>query len=306
MTRIRPHHWLRARASQAAGPLVARYGDQLRAGGQDLPAPRRVRIPTRTGSVRCEVYRPPAGSPATAPAVVHLHGGAFLMRYPRMDDWWCRELASALGAVVVNVDYDVAPQRRYPVAQHQAADVLGRVLEDPVGTLGGVLADGHGIDPGRVAVSGFSAGGNLAAAACLLLRDEGRRSPAFQLLAVPALDMVTEDKRSVAGRSMIDPALIRLVRSTYFVDAERRAEPYASPLLAPDLTGLPPALVVTAEYDALRAEGDAYAGRLRDAGVPVEHHVVPGRDHYFLDPEPHAFARTLGLLTGALGSALVG
>ena len=95
-------------------------------------------------------------------------------------------------------------------------------------------------------------------------------------------------RTSPLATPMIGPAVFRMVRATYFRDVASRTSPYASPLLAPDLAGLAPAMLLTAEYDVLRGEGDAYAARLAEAGVPVEHVVVPGRDHYFLEPGAQA------------------
>lgn len=282
---------------QRSASRSARYGDALRFSGTDLPDPTHLSVPTRRGTVTCWVYRP-AGEPVGA--LVHLHGGAFLMRYPQMDDFFCRHVAADCGLVVVNVDYDVAPQKRYPVAQEQAHDVLAWVAHHP-SRVGVPAVDGWA----TVAVSGFSAGGNLAASACLQARDLGSCAPRLQVLGVPSLD-VAEDpaaKTSVLGRPMVGPELLALVRATYFKDAARRAEPYASPLRAPDLSGLPPALVLTAEHDALRAEGDRYAVRLQEAGVPVTHHVVPRRDHYFLDGDRSQARSVLDRVTDALSAA---
>lgn len=287
---------LMARSLQRSASRDARYGDALYF-TERATQPDRLVVPTRHGDVHCEVYLP-VGAGSSAPAYVHLHGGAFLMRFPRMDDFFCRLVAAECGRVVVNVDYDVAPQVRYPVAQEQAHDVLAWVCDH-----GGDL----GVDGRRVAVGGFSAGGNLAASAVLQARDHGSCGPELQLLAVPSLD-VAEDvtrKRSSVATPMISPSLQRLVRATYFKDARRRAEPYASPLLAPTLAGLPPALVVTAEHDVLRSEGDAYAERLAQAGVPVRHHVVADRDHYFLDGTRDHARRTLDVLVGFLNHAVV-
>ncbi|MGI9085421.1 MAG: alpha/beta hydrolase [Aeromicrobium sp.] len=262
---------------QAGAKRTARYGDALyftgpELDGREIDEPESWRIPTRHGFVRCEVYRP---SGVTRPPVyVHFHGGAFMMRFPRMDDFFARFLVAEAGVAVVNVDYDVAPWHRYPVAHHQAHDVV-RWLSQHAG-------DGD-LDGSRIAVGGFSAGGNLAASACLQARDEGTPMPRMQLLGVPSLDVSTRVKPSAAQHPMIGPTVLRLVRSTYFKDESRRAEPYASPLLSDDMHGLPPAVVFTAEWDALRAEGDAYAERLAAAGVDVLHRVVPDRDHYFLD-----------------------
>ncbi|MDO9380120.1 MAG: alpha/beta hydrolase [Nocardioidaceae bacterium] len=259
---------------------TVRYGDSLMFAGVDHPGPTSVHVPTRHGTVRCDVYHADATDDAARrpPVYVHLHGGAFVMRRPEMDDFFARVVVAEVGATVVNVDYDVAPQRRYPVAQHQAHDVAAWVA-----------TRGHeqGWDGSRVAVGGFSAGGNLAASACLQARDRETFAPALQLLGVPSLDVAepVAAKRSPLAHPMISPPLLDLVRATYYPDEDRRLEPYASPLLAPDLSRLPRAMVVTGELDALRREGDAYARRLVEAGVPTTHLVVPDRDHYFLDGE---------------------
>lgn len=255
---------------------TVRYGDALQFEGGDLPAPAEVRVPTRHGSVRCEEYRP-HGDPTGV--LVHLHGGAFVMRHPAMDDFWARYMAARAGVVVLNVDYDVAPRHRYPVAHEQAHDVLAWAAS-PAQTL---VALGT-----PVAVSGLSAGGNLAAAACLLARDEGSVRPVLQVLGVPSLDVAEPVATKVARApgAMIGTELLDLVRATYFRDASRRGEACASPLRAERVDALAPAMIMTAEHDVLRHEGDAYAVRLADAGVPVEHLVVDGADHYFLDGDP--------------------
>lgn len=279
---------------QRSARWSARYGDALQQlnRGPEIAGPDRVRVPTRHGKVRCDVYRP-AGSDPAPPVYVHLHGGAFVMRRPEMDDFFARIVAAECGAVVVNVDYDVAPQARFPVAHHQAHDVASWVAHH---------GSSFGVDAGRVGVGGFSAGGNLAAAVALQARDAGTFRPACQLLGVPSLDVAEEPaaKPSPLPRPMVTPELMALVRSTYFRDARARGSAYASPLRAGDLAGLAPALVVTAEYDALRREGDRYAARLEEAGVPVTHHVVPDVDHYFLDGDLGRARRTLDLVTAGL------
>lgn len=282
---------------QATAPLTVRYGEELRFAGSDLPRPRRVRVRTRHGRVPAHVYaagRPRAGGGPTglAGAYVHFHGGAWLMRHPRMDDFWCRYLAAEAGVTVVNVDFRVAPQVRYPVAQEEAHDVAAWVA--------GAGAADLGVDPERVAVGGFSSGGQIAAAVALMARDTGSFRPVLQVLGVPALDLVTEPDPHDAG--MVSPALRQLVRRTYFADASRRGEPYASPLLAPDLAGLPPAVVLTAERDVLRRDGDAYAARLREAGVPVVHDVTPHADHYFLSADLVRARRTMALVAGEVAA----
>lgn len=274
---------LRAWLMQKSAPLTVRYGRELTLEGTDLRRPTRLRVPTRHGRVRCLVWRG-----RHRETYVHLHGGAFVMRHPRMDDFWARFVVATTGLTVVAVDYAVAPQVRYPVAHEQAHDVLAHLATD--GT--------------PLAVGGFSAGGNLAAAACLLARDLGTPLPRMQLLGVPSLDVAESyDDKGVTG-SMLGRAVLDLVRATYFRDAARRQEPYASPLRAGSVAGLPPAYVVTGERDLLRREGDAYAARLAEADVPVDHHVVPGADHYFLTPANAR--REMTRMATALSTALLG
>ena len=277
---------------QRSAPRTVRYGESLRFAGTDLPPPRLVRVPTRRGFVGVHVYRP-FDDHRDHPVYVHLHGGAFVMRFPEMDDFFCRYVVATCDAVVLNVDYDVAPQARYPVAQEQAHDVFAWACSHPAELRA---------DPTRVALGGFSAGGGLAAAAALQARDLGTRQPVMQLLAVPALDVASPVDRHSA--SMITPRVQRLVRRTYFKDPARRAEPYASPVLAEDLHGLAPAVVVTAQHDVLRDAGDRYARRLREAGNRVGHHVVPGVDHYFLDGGRAQALEVLALIAGSLQDAM--
>jgi acetyl esterase len=265
----------RAWLMQKTAPLTVRYGRALRIAGSDLPRPTRLAVPTRHGQVRCDVYRPAAEE--AVGTYVHFHGGAFIMRHPRMDDFFARYLAARAGVAVANVDYDTAPQVRYPVAQEEAHDVVAHLARH---------GEGSGLRVDRLAVGGFSAGGNLAASACLQARDRHSFRAAFQLLGVPSLDVAEEyDDKRPTGRSMLGPGLLELVRATYFPVPERRFEPYASPVRARDLRQLPPAMVITGGHDLLRREGDRYASRLEQAGVPVTHRVVPGADHYFLAPD---------------------
>ncbi|MEO9322399.1 alpha/beta hydrolase [Nocardioides sp. C4-1] len=262
---------LSAMTMHATARFTVRYGADLRFAGRDLPRPRQRRDRTRHGVVTSYEYGEPG-----APALVHLHGGAWLMRYPQMDDWWCRYVAATAGVRVVNVDFRTGPYVAYPVAQHQAHDVAEAVAAE-----------------GPVAVGGFSSGGGLAASVCLQARDLGSFAPRLQVLGVPALDLASD---LPAGSGMISPSLRALVRRVYFPDPATRSDPYASPVLAPDLSGLPPAVVMTAERDTLRRDGDTYAARLREAGVDVVHDVTPGVDHYFLTEDPARARRTMAMV----------
>ncbi|MEJ7795698.1 MAG: alpha/beta hydrolase fold domain-containing protein [Nocardioides sp.] len=269
---MRPLDALRAGLMHHSARFSVRYGEELRFAGGDLPAPTRVMLPTRYGSVPAHRY------PGTRPgSYVHFHGGAFLMRYPEMDDFWCRYVVASTGLTVVNVDFRAGPYVAYPVAQHECHDAASHLAA--------------GGEP--VVVGGFSSGGGLAASVCLQARDAGSFTPALQVLGVPALDLASEVDPHAPG--MISPAFRGLVRRVYFPDAERRREPYASPLLADDLTGLPPAVVLTAERDSLRPDGEQYAERLEAAGIDVVTDCTPEADHYFLSHDLRRARVTMAL-----------
>lgn len=273
---------LQAMTMHATARWTVHYGDQLRFAGTDLPDPEVVRVDTRHGRVPVHVHTGSGDG-----AHVHFHGGAWLMRHPAMDDWWCRYLAATSGATVYNVDFRTGPYVVYPVAQEQCHDVAAWV------------AGRHE----RVSVGGFSSGAGNAASVCLQARDRGSFTPVLQVLGVPALDLASE---LPAGAGMISPSLRALVRRVYFPDVASRPEPYASPVLAPDLTGLPPALVLTAERDTLRRDGLRYAERLRAAGVDVWQHETPGVDHYFLTADPARAEVTMAEVADRVRAALAG
>ncbi|WP_199753058.1 alpha/beta hydrolase [Actinoplanes sp. ATCC 53533] len=265
--------------------------------GADLPGPRPVTVPTADGEVRVYVYRAPDATGEPAPVYVNFHGGGFIMRHPDYDDHICRALVAETGCVVVNVDYDVAPQRPFPVAPRQALAVTEWVARD---------GRRQGWDGERLAVGGQSAGGNLAAGVCLAVRDRGSVAPVLQILNYPPLDLAADPSTKLARTAspLIRPSMAKVFNNAYVPDAITRTDPLASPLLARDLAGLAPALVITAEYDLLRDEADRYAARLADAGVPVSHHVMPGVDHAYTHAEPTAPLReALTLMTNALTKA---
>jgi acetyl esterase len=259
----------------------------------------KIRVPTSVWDVSCTIYRPPVWSPLPPPVYVNFHGGGFVFRHPEADDHICRYIAAHAQCVVVNVDYDVAPQRAFPVAATQAYDVTVWVTRH---------GEAQGWDGSRVAVGGHSAGGNLAAGVCLSARDRGEPSPLLQILDYPPLDLTVDpgDKRARTDKPLLTPGMGRLFDSSYVPDASRRADPLVSPLLADDLTGLAPALVITAEYDILRDEGDAYARALAAAGVPVTHRMVEGVDHAFTHRGPVEPAlETIDLMATSLSAAFV-
>lgn len=217
------------------------------------------------------IYRP---SPGTLPGVVFLHGGGWVLGDLDTHDRVCRIMARSTGATVVAVDYRLAPEHPFPAAVDDAWAVL-----EAVGA--GAVAD---VDPGRLVVMGDSAGGNLAAVVARRAAAAGPRL-AGQVLIYPVCD-ADLDRRShteLAEGFLLTRDAMAWFWDQYVPDPALRFHPDASPLRAPlaDLSGAAPALVVTAEHDPLRDEGDAYAARLADAGVEVTHRRVPGMVHGF-------------------------
>jgi acetyl esterase len=287
---------LAARVMQAVLGRLARPPASALLVGADLPLPQPVTVPTEDGPVRVHIYRAP-GTAGEAPVYVNFHGGGFIARHPEYDDHICRALVAETGCVVVNVDYDVAPQRPFPVAPRQAWAVTEWVARN---------GKTQGWDGERLAVGGQSAGGNLAAGICLVARDRGTLTPVLQILNYPPLDLATDPSAKVArtAKPLIRPSLATLFNNAYTPDPATRRDPLASPLLAGSLAGVAPALVITAEYDLLRDEGDNYAQRLAEAGVSVSHHVMPGVDHAYTHSEPTGPLRdALTLMADALTKA---
>ena len=223
------------------------------------------------GGVPARLYRPSAG---TRPLLVYFHGGGWVVGSVAISDSFCRALANRSDAVVLSVEYRLAPEHRYPIA----ADDAQRATE-----WAARHASDLGIDASRIAVGGSSAGGNLAAVVALRARERGPAIRA-QLLHVPVTDhdFTTGSYRAFATGHGLTLAAMRWFWGHYLPDERRRDEPDASPLRAKDLAGLPPALLVAAECDPLRDEGRAYADRLRAAGVAVRALEYPGMVHSFM------------------------
>ncbi|WP_416984445.1 alpha/beta hydrolase [Streptomyces sp. T028] len=279
------------------GRMMSRVHKDLRATDVETHT-EALRVETGAGPVACTVYRPAAPAAALAPVYVNFHGGGFVVAHPEQDDHICRSIAATAGCVVINVDYAVAPQRPFPVPVTQAYDVTAWVAAN--GTAGGW-------DGTRLAVGGHSAGANLTAAVCRLARDRGTFTPRLQILDSAPLDQLADPatKRSLIAKPLLSPQLMRIFTDAYVPDPADRAHPLVSPGLADDLAGLPPALVITAENDRLRDEGDAYAKALEAAGVPVTHRVFEGVDHYFTHTGPVPAGReAIELMATTLRTAL--
>jgi acetyl esterase len=228
-------------------------------------------VPTGSGLVRVRAYRPPNAA-GPLPGHVFLHGGGWWLGSVAelVNDAICRHRALRAHCVVLAVDYPLAPDRPFPAAVEEVAAVVRQVAR---------TAGEWGIDPGVLSVGGVSAGGNLAAALTLTLRRGGGPRLVFQLLEVPILDLT---RWSAAGATDPDPLhagqLVAAV-GRYLPDAAAAPLELASPLCADDLSGLPPAHVMTAELDPLRVDGERYAGRLLAAGVPATVTVQAGAIH---------------------------
>lgn len=230
------------------------------------------RIPGPEGEIPVRIYRPEGAGPF--PVHVHFHGGGWVIGDLETHDADCRQLCRLAGVIVIAVDYRLAPEHRYPAAVDDcyAATVWAAAN-----------AEGFGGIPGAVTVGGDSAGGNLAAVVSRLARDRKGPDIRLQLLIYPVADaaMDTPSYTENGEGYMLTLQGMTWFWQQYCPDAARRLEPDASPLRAENLSGLPPALVMTAEFDPLRDEGEAYARRLEEAGVPVTCKRYDGLIHGF-------------------------
>lgn len=224
------------------------------------------------GPLRVRFYRD-ANLTTTPPAICFFHGGGWVIGDLASHDGPCRELAATSGAVVMSVDYRLAPEAPYPAAIDDCLAAY-RWLSEHSGELG--------VDGDALALMGDSAGGNLAALVALGARDQGLRPPAVQALVYPATDF-TMTSRSIdtfAEGFLLTRDSMEWFRGQYLPDSERWHDPAASPLYA-DVTGVAPALVFTGGFDPLRDEGRAYAAKLAEAGVPVVDRCFDDQIHGF-------------------------
>jgi acetyl esterase len=235
----------------AAGPLISRP-----------PRPEGVhvedhKVAVKDGEIAVRVLRP-EGLDRPGPGYFYIHGGGWAFGNLDGGEVESGVLCTDIGATVVVVDYRLAPEHKFPVPLAAYRWVLDHAPE-------------LGIDPARLALGGGSAGANLAAALCLMLRDEGLTLPCIQLLDVPALDL-TMGSASMVGmgpEAWLSAADVAEAAGFYLASPDDARDPLASPLLAPDLAGLPPAVILVAEFDPVRDDGERYARRLHEAGVPA-------------------------------------
>lgn len=262
---------------------LIRQGKRLRAASSFVPKLQRwlrmgarckgeeLYLDTSVGRMRALWY--PVEGAGPAPLYIDLHGGGFLLGSPEMDEKMNLALRESAGCAIVSLDYPKGPDAPYPAAVngvHAAAAFLHR------------NADRFRIDRQRMAIGGYSAGGNLATVACMLAAKDGPHRFACQILAYPPLDLASDPDVKPQPTGAIPPSMARIFNACY-VDPARAREPSASPVFAPlaDLRSQPPALVLLAGRDSLRDEGLRYGRMLESAGVAVELHEYPDAAHGF-------------------------
>jgi len=248
----------------------------LRASGDPACDTEDRTIPGPGGEIPIRIYTPRSAPPGLLPGLVFFHGGGFIIGDIESHDGLCRALCDGSGCKVVSVDYRLAPEHPFPAAVDDAFSATCFVAAHAT-----VL----GIDADRLAVGGDSAGGNLAAVAAQLARQAGAPKLCFQLLIYPVAQLASAPEIAAArasGKSyFLEHQALDWFTRWYAPDPEHRRDPRLSPLLAPDLAGLPPAYVVTAGLDPLCDEGRDYADALGRAKVPVTHVNYPGMIHGF-------------------------
>src|SRR6059058_6099259 len=256
--------------------------DELQSAPIDkLPVDERwITVPADVGDVRVRIVRPP-DAVGMLPVILYMHGGGWVLGDADTHDRLVRELAVGTGAAVVFVEYDRSPEARYPVA-----------IEQGYATARWIVREGaaNQLDPDRIAVAGDSVGGNMTAALTLMAQERGDVRFVQQSMYYPVTDaaMDTGSYEQFAEGYFLTARMMAWFWDAYEPDVERRLEPFASPLRASDeqLADLPPAFVVVDEADVLRDEGEAYAARLRAAGVEVTTVRYDGITHDFMMLNP--------------------
>jgi acetyl esterase/lipase len=261
-------------------------------------------VPAAVGDVRVRIVRPPNAT-GPLPVVLYMHGGGWVLGNADTHDRLVREIAVGTGAAVVFVEYDRSPEAHYPVA-----------IEQGYATAQWIVREGaaNGLDPDRMAVAGDSVGGNMTAALALMAHERGDVRFVQQSMYYPVTDaaMDTGSYQQFAEGYFLTARAMAWFWDAYVPDVDRRSEPFASPLRASDeqLAGLPPAFVIVDEADVLRDEGEAYAARLRAAGVPVTTVRYDGITHDFMMLNPlsstHATRAAVAQAISILRDALFG
>ena len=241
---------------------------------QPVGAVRDISIPGVVGDIPLRLYQP-TGTVEGLPLLVYFHGGGFVIGDLDSHDNLCRAFCQALPAVVVSVDYRLAPEHRFPAAVEDALAATRWAANEAVAL---------GADPARLLAGGDSAGGNLAAVACQIARDSGGPEITHQILLYPVCDTdLGRDSYQHLGQGyFLETPMMQWFWDQYLPEAGLRKDPRAAPLRAANLSRLPAATVITAGYDPLNEEGNLYASALHEAGVNVHHREVPGVIHGFM------------------------
>lgn len=232
-----------------------------------------LEIAGQHGRIPLRIYLPD-GVAKPLPVVVYWHGGGWVLGDLNTYDASCRALAKSASCLVISCDYRHAPEHPFPAATDDALTAYRWAIEN---------AAKYGGDPRRIAVAGESAGGNLAAVTAMRARDEHLQLPVYQLLIYPVLDFNLESAsyQEHAAAAPLNRDMMQWFWAQYLKDADQGDNLYASPLRAKRFDKLPPAMIITADIDPLRSEGEAYADKLRNAGVPVEYANYQGVTHEF-------------------------
>jgi acetyl esterase len=265
-----PINELSAEEARRASEAMA----SLHGGSEPVAAVEDRTVPGPGGGIPVRIYTPEGREPF--PVLMYFHGGGWVIGGIESSDGLCRTLANGSGCIVVSVGYRLAPEHPFPAAADDAYHATRWAAAN---------AAGFGGDPSRIAVSGDSAGGNLAAVVCQMARDRGGPAIRFQLLVYPVTDAACDTPsyaENADGYFLTKDAMLWFWNHYARTDADR-GHPYASPLRAAGFAGLPPALVITAEFDPLRDEGERYAERLRAAGVPAKLIRYDGMIHGFFN-----------------------
>lgn len=262
----------RVQASPADAAKAVQWRERVPSAPEAEIAIADISIPTPNGELPARVYTPAGEGPF--PVVVYYHGGGWVLADLNTYDATPRGLALAAKAVVVSVDYRHAPEHRFPAAHEDAWNAYVWVIENVHARNG---------DAARTAVAGESAGGNLAANVAIRARDEATTQPVLQLLVYPVAgdDLTTPSYQEHAEAKPLGKADMQWFIDKVFADPGSAADPRIDLVARDDLAGLPPATVILAEIDPLRSEGEAYAARLKEAGVATEVRVFPGTTHEF-------------------------
>lgn len=272
MGRLRPEQLAKLsalswRLAPASRLLTGFARPGVRIEDRDLAAP--------WGEVRIRLYRPTRAAAAPPPAILHLHGGGWMLGGRATGDWICSRIADDVGALVVSVDYRLAPRHPFPAA-----------LDDAWFALEWLAANAASLGAsGRLGVMGDSAGGNLAAALCLIARDHGGPTIHHQALIYPATDLLgSSPSRTAQARGpILTTGDLNVFEAAYVGSADPCATALLSPLQAPSHADLPPALVIVAGHDPLQDDGEAYAARLWAADVPTRLACYPAMPHGFVN-----------------------